>query len=135
MNSHQQQLLQILQIKPLQLYSDFEQFQAEELIATLSKQSNSEELTTHAMAEYLQPISQIPAEFSALAADIQLAIQDYLPNVGWRWSTQLVESELKETEIQTPDFLTLTTSASKRQLWQVMSQYSPVDVSLTHDSN
>ena len=134
MNPHQQQLLQILQIKPLQLQVGFEQFQAEELIANLAKPSNSENLT-HAIEDHLQPISQIPTEFSALAADIQQAIQEYLPNVGWRWSSQLDVCALQGTEIQTPNLSMLTTAAGKRQLWQVMSQPSSVEVSLSHDSN
>lgn len=133
MNPHQQRLLQLLQIKPLQLHAGFEKFQAEELIVNISKQSNPEK-TTYAIAEHLQTFSQIPAEFSALAADIQQAIQEYLPKVGWRWSTQLVGAELKGTEIQTSNLSNLTTSAAKRQLWQLMSQHSPVEVALTHDS-
>ena len=134
MNPHQQQLLQILQIKPLQLQVGFEQFQAEELIASLAKPSNSEDLTP-AIEDHLQPISQIPTEFSALTADIQQAIQEYLPNVGWRWSSQLDVCALQGTEIQTPNFSMLTTAAGKRQLWQVMSQPSLVEVSSSHDSN
>ena len=134
MNPHQQQLLQILQIKPLQLQVGFEQFQAEECIASLEKPSDSEDLT-HSMAEHLQPISQIPSEFSALAADIQQAIQEYLPNVGWRWSTQLDVCALQGTEIHTPNLSKLTTAAGKRQLWQVMLQHSSVEVSSSHDSN
>jgi DNA polymerase III psi subunit len=85
--------------------------------------------------DHLQPISQIPTEFSALAADIQQAIQEYLPNVGWRWSSQLDVCALQGTEIQTPNFSMLTTAAGKRQLWQVMSQPSLVEVSSSHDSN
>ncbi|MFN6971326.1 MAG: hypothetical protein ACK4NN_10705 [Rheinheimera sp.] len=134
MNPHQQQLLQILQIRPLQLQVGFEQFQAEEVIASLAKPSNSEDLT-HTIEDHLQPISQIPTEFSALAADIQQAIQEYLPNVGWRWSSQLDVCALQGTEIQTPNLSMLTTAAGKRQLWQVMSQHSAVDVSSSHDSN
>jgi len=133
MNSQQQQLLHLLQIKPLQLHAGFEKLQAKEVIASISKQANPEE-TKLATSEHLHPLSQISAEFSALAADIQRAIEEYLPHVGWRWSTQWVEIELKENEILTPDLSTLTSSASKRQLWQVMSQHSPEDTSLTHDS-
>jgi hypothetical protein len=134
MNPHQQQLLQILQIRHLQLQVGFEQFQAEEVIASLAKPSNSEDITP-AIEVHLQPISQIPTEFSALTADIQQAIQEYLPNVGWRWSSQLDVCALQGTEIQTPNLSMLTTAAGKRQLWQVMSQHSAVEVSSSHDSN
>jgi DNA polymerase III psi subunit len=130
MNSHQQQLLQLLQIKPLQLHADFQQFQPlnESSPLVLPAILNAEINGANASAGIILS-NEIPAEFSALAADIQRALQLYLPDLLWRWSAQLQQCELHSTEIHsteihTPDLAALANPALKQQLWQFMSQHA-----------
>ncbi len=133
MNSHQQQLLQFLQIKPLQLHADFQHFQplnaSEQLVSpTVSNLAISDSNTSANVIFSLQ----IPTEFAALAADVQRALQFYLPEITWRRSAQLQQCELltaemNSTEIHTPDLASLANPALKQQLWQLMSQHADHD--------
>jgi len=122
MNSHQQQLLQILQIKPVQLRADFLHFQPEHthIDAHALPNATHVEIPT---AEPRQLSDQIPVEFTAFAADIQRALQLCQPHFTWRCSAQLLQSELNGTEILTPELAKLTAPALKQQLWQLLAQY------------
>ena len=123
MNPHQQQLLQLLQIKSLQLYAGFKHFQPlvedPHGVTTLVAKTNA---VDEPVAESGQWPDQIPQEFTALAADIQLAIQLYLPDFSWFCSRQLQQSALIDRAIHTPDLPALTDPFLKQQLWQLMLQ-------------
>jgi hypothetical protein len=135
MNSHQQQLLQILQIKPVQLHADFSRFQpfneAEQLVSPTVSNLTISDTNTSADIVFSH---QVPAEFAALAADVQRALQLYLPEFTWRRSAQLQQCELlsaemksaamNSPEIHTPDLVSLANPGLKQQLWQLMSQYA-----------
>jgi hypothetical protein len=123
MNSHQQQLLQLLQIKPLQLYAGFQHFQPlsehpHDVTNLVAKTSAVDQ----AIAESGQSTEQISLAFTALAADIQLAMQLYLPDFPWVCSRQLQQSALIDNAIHTPDLPALTDPFLKQQLWQLMLQ-------------
>jgi len=122
MNPHQQQLLQLLQIKPVQLYAGFQHFQPEHTKIVADELPNAIVVDTSA-AEPMQLSNQIPAEFTAFAADIQQALQLCQPHFTWSWSAQLQQSELNGTEIHTPELAALTAPALKQQLWQLMAPY------------
>jgi hypothetical protein len=122
MNSHQQQLLQLLQIKPVQLYAGFQHFQPEHSHISADELPNAS-IVEVAAAEPMQLWHQIPAEFTSFAADIQQALQLCQPHFTWRWSAQLQQSELNGTEIHTPELAALTAPALKQQLWQLIAPY------------
>jgi len=125
MNPHQQQLLQLLQIKPVQLHAEFQHFQPfnESVPVVLPTMSHGEIIGANASAEVMFS-NKNPSEFAVLAADIQRAFQLYLPDMVWRWSAQMQQCELHNAEIQTPDLAALANPAFKQQLWQFMSQHS-----------
>ncbi|RVU37369.1 hypothetical protein EOE67_10840 [Rheinheimera riviphila] len=122
MNSHQQQLLQLLQIKPVQLHADFSRFQPQHQRIDVHELPNATSVEMPA-AEPIQLSNQIPVEFTSFAADIQQALQLCQPQFRWCWSAQLPQSELNGTEIHTPELAALTAPALKQQLWQLMAQY------------
>ena len=122
MNSHQQQLLQLLQIKPVQLHAEFLRFQPEhqrsdELALPLATAIEISEVMS------MQFSTQIPAEFTCFAADIQRALQLCQPQFSWSWSAQLQQSALNGTALHTPELAALTAPLLKRQLWQLLSPF------------
>ena len=137
MNPHQQQLLQLLQIKTVQLRAEFEQFQPADVISQITHNSQpaSAAVEPQQQTTDLQAISQVPAEFSALVADIQQALQYYLPDYGWRWSAQLTQSILVENEIQTPELSILRSKVLKQHLWQLISQHSSAGATTFNAAN
>ncbi|MCT6700260.1 hypothetical protein [Rheinheimera sp. 4Y26] len=142
LNTHQQQLLQILRIKPLNLHADFLSFSEH------SAAKNKDNTHQHQVAAQLPASTeQVDAEFSALMGtdtetaaqscaeiewpllqlqqDIQLLLQQksrqLSTKLSWQTKAELTDSYLDGQLLCTPDLQNLTNAQSKRQLWQLFN--------------
>lgn len=142
LNTHQQQLLQILRIKPLNLHADFLS------CSEHSAAKNKDNTYQHQVAAQLPALTeQADAEFSAqtcidtkttpqssaaiewpllqLQQDIQLLLQQkslqLSTKLSWQTKAELTASYLEGHLLYTPDLQSLTNAQTKRQLWQLLN--------------
>lgn len=116
MNTHQQQLLQLLQITPLKLHANFDLGQRE---------SNSLfETTIQQAAEQVPPlpsdISALSPELTRLADDIQRALAEFHPTLQWRYLAQLKYACVQQDELLLPELTQLAMPEQKQQLWRLL---------------
>ncbi|WP_333796890.1 hypothetical protein [Rheinheimera sp.] len=142
LNTHQQQLLQILRIKPLNLHADFLSFsvqsaveaqnnlvnqrQAVEALALSSDADTGFATSAETTAETApQSSANIEWPLLQLQQDIQLSLKQksvqLSAEVGWQTSPELNACYLDGMVLHTPALSDLTTAETKRQLWQLLN--------------
>ena len=149
LNSHQQQLLQLLNIKPLSLNSDFSAFNsqitpphdavdakllkpaagatehdvhgASEMLTLLPAVDNniSSETDNQDKVQYQQAADI--AEFGMLFTDIQLLLSQLKPEINWYIQPQATCCSCDGDILITPELMLLQQAAFKRQLWQLLN--------------
>ncbi len=109
-NSHQQQLLQILNIKTLDLNADFQRF------------SSDLPQKHHLTDKEPQQLSRDDStEFALLFSDIQLLLSQLTPTLTWQSQPQATCCYLDADVLITPELSLLQQSTFKRQLWQLLN--------------
>ncbi len=129
MNTHQQQLLQLLKIQPYQLHADFSAFSAitpDQIAPSLVDVSNKQRVASddaQAVAETVTPSLELSLKSSELPAlqqlqqDIQLLLQAELPTVDWQPSAAHTACRWQGHILQTPEIQALCSATQKKQLW------------------
>ena len=115
MNASNVQLLQLLQISPLHLHTQFSSLQQDTALPVQKPQLLPAEPT-------IKLSTDIAVEFAGLAADIQRALLWVNPALQWSWSAELAVSRRLGDEIQTPALAQLGQQQLKQQLWQLLCQ-------------
>jgi hypothetical protein len=136
MNTHQQQLLQQLRIKPYQLHADFVIYSAPNAdLPCTSEVSTADQMKNaafdHERQRTIEPIAatvvspetvppmltfESPA-LQQLKQDIMLVLQSELPMVDWQPSAQNTGCHWQGHILQTPEIQAFCSSAQKKQLW------------------
>ncbi len=131
LNTHQQQLLQILNIKTLNLHADFLSFaqnhdgQATVVAPTdtdVLPQVNSAEITPVAATETIKPEPLLSPQLLQLQQDIQLLLTQIAPELQWQTGAELSASYRDGQLLHTPPIAALQQSEQKRQLWQLLNK-------------
>jgi hypothetical protein len=145
MNSHQQQLLQLLQIKKIRLHSDFSHLQPETPEAASTSPSEKQHAsqlisefgrTSSPLDEPKQdPLAadqaiELSLEHQLFAADIERALTMLTPAIHWSCKDTNHALSLVEDVLYTPSLSALSNPQLKQQLWQLLTVWQN-----QHDSN
>ncbi|MBU2280261.1 MAG: hypothetical protein KKB45_15835 [Gammaproteobacteria bacterium] len=145
MNSHQQQLLQLLQIKKIRLHPDFSHFQPETPQAASTSPSEKQH-TSQLISEFGRTSSpldepeqdplaadqaiELSLEHQFFAADIERALTMLTPAIHWSCKDTNHTLALVEDVLYTPSLSALSNPQLKQQLWQLLALWQN-----QHDSN
>ncbi len=127
--SSKQQLLQLLQIQPLELHQDFSALakEPEVEIAVLAEP----EADTASVAETIESVPSAATEFYAepdpeliFAKDLLRAIHEYQPDLQWRLNQTSTEPMVHNGLLVTPSIELLQSVRQKKLLWLCLQQES-----------
>ena len=109
LNSHQQQLLQILNIKSLSLNADFQDFACTQMPQADVAGNNSQQPTVETL------------EFALLSSDIRLLLSQLTPEFTWQIEPRASSCYCDAEVLITPELTLLQQATFKRQLWQLLN--------------
>jgi len=119
--SSKQQLLQLLQIQPLELHQEF------------SAMAKKPELDIAVLAEpeVIGPAVSVPAESYAepdpeltFVKDLLRAMHEYQPQLQWRLNPACTEPKVQNGLLVTPSIELLQSAQQKKLLWLCLQQES-----------
>ncbi len=138
MNSQQQQLLQLLQIKSLSLHTEFLHVQPDFIqlsVATINTEQPQSALLPDIVPGLnctspftLQPVKSmldkpLSPEEQRLASDIERALALMTSALCWRCTATDTQVRLTDHELFTPAVAQLTDPQLKQQLWQLLTSW------------
>ena len=109
LNTHQQQLLHILNVKTLTLNAEFQQFALTPLQQPALSSNKSEKSTAEI------------TEFAVLSSDIRLLLSQLTPELSWQIAPDTSCCSCEADVLITPELNLLQQSHLKRQLWQLLN--------------
>ncbi len=109
LNSHQQQLLHLLNIKNLSLNTEFQHF----ALTAVQQPALTGDKSQQTTAETTEPM--------LLASDIRLLLSQLTPQLSWQIEPKASHCYCEADLLITPELSLLQQATLKRQLWQLLN--------------